>query len=61
MELETAINWLKSNYELGLKNQYIKEEQKIAYALYLTWQEVEQAISSQEYIEKHKYDADKEQ
>lgn len=61
MELETAINWLKNNYEYGLKNQYIKEEQKIAYALYLTWQEVEQAISSQEYIEKHKYDADKEQ
>ena len=39
MSLETAIERLKANYELAKKNNYIKD--KVAWALYTTWREVE--------------------
>lgn len=51
MRLNTAIRWLKRNYELALKNDYVKD--KVAWSLYLTWREVEQARSSKEYRDKH--------
>lgn len=49
MKLNTAIRWLKRNYELALKNDYVKD--KVAWSLYLTWREVEQARSDKEYRE----------
>ena len=51
MKLETAIRWLKRNYELALKNDYIKD--KVAWSLYVTWREVEQANSDEEYRKKY--------
>lgn len=47
MKIETAIKKLKVNYEYALKNDYIKD--KIAWALYVTWKEVEQMKSGKEY------------
>ena len=51
MRLDTAIKWLKRNYDLALKNDYVKD--KVAWSLYLTWREVEQTKSSKEYRDKH--------
>jgi hypothetical protein len=51
MTLTTAIKWLKRNYDLALKNNYVKD--KVAWSLYLTWREVEQARSDKEYRDKH--------
>ena len=51
MRLDTAIKWLKRNYDLALKNDYVKD--KVAWSLYLTWREVEQVRSSKEYRDKH--------
>ena len=51
MRLDTAIKWLKRNYELALKNDYVKD--KVAWSLYLTWREVEQARNDKEYRDKH--------
>ena len=50
MQLDTAINWLKENYELALKNDYVKD--KVAWSLYITWRQVEQDKSSNEYRKK---------
>ena len=51
MTLTTAIKWLKRNYDLALKNNYVKD--KVAWSLYLTWREVEQVRSDKEYRDKH--------
>jgi hypothetical protein len=51
MTLTTAIKWLKRNYDLALKNNYVKD--KVAWSLYLTWREVEQARRDKEYRDKH--------
>ena len=56
MRLNTAIRWLKRNYELALKNDYVKD--KVAWSLYLTWREVEQARSDKEYREMLRGKAD---
>lgn len=50
MKLETAINHLKRNYDLALKNDYVND--KVAWSLYVTWREVEKARSSKEYREQ---------
>lgn len=51
MKIETAIKWLKRNYDLALKNDYVID--KVAWSLYHTWKEVEQARSDKEYREKN--------
>lgn len=51
MKLDTAIKWLKRNYDLALKNDYVKD--KVAWSLYRTWRQAEQAKSSEEYRDKH--------
>ena len=38
MKIETAIKWLKRNYDLALKNDYIVN--KVGWSLYTTWKEV---------------------
>jgi hypothetical protein len=50
MKIETAIKWLKRNYDLALKNDYVID--KVAWSLYLTWKEVEQAKSDKEHRKK---------
>ena len=54
MTIETAINHLKRNYDLALKNDYVKD--KVEWSLYLTWREVEQARSDKEYREQMRGD-----
>ena len=51
MKLDTAIKWLKRNYDLALKRDYIKD--KVAWSLYYTWREVEQARIGKECKDKH--------
>lgn len=50
IRLATAIKWLKSNYELAVKNEYIRD--KVAWALYVTWKEVEQHNDSEDYKQR---------
>ena len=50
MKLDTAINHLKRNYDLALKNDYVKD--KVAWSLYKTWREVDRARRNKEYKEQ---------
>lgn len=50
IRLATAIKWLKSNHELAVKNEYIRD--KVAWALYVTWKEVEQHNDSEDYKQR---------
>lgn len=52
MKLKDAIKRLERNYELALKNDYVKD--KVEWSLYLTWREAEQFRDSEEYIKKNK-------
>ena len=56
MKLSTAIKWLESNYQLALKNDYVRD--KVAWSLYLTWQQAEQARSDKEYRKKARKEQD---
>ena len=50
MRLSTAIKRLERNYQLALKNDYVRD--KVAWSLYLTWQQAEQARNNKEYRKK---------